>query len=55
MSITNLQKKLGKVKFDELLGELIIKPEGAPTLVSRNDKRAEIEISSAENDFKETN
>ena len=54
MSITNLQKKLGKVKFDELLGELIIKPEGAPTLVSRNDKRAEIEISSAENDFKES-
>lgn len=53
MSITNLQKKLGKVKFDELLGELIIKPEGAPTLVSRQDKRAEIEISSAENDFKE--
>lgn len=53
MSITNLQKKLGKVKFEELLGGLIIKPQGAPTIVSRNDKRVELEISSPENDFKE--
>lgn len=51
MSMTNLQKLLGKVKFDEILSSYIIKPEGAPTLVTREDKRAEIEVSSAENDF----
>lgn len=52
-SITEMQKRLGKARFDELVGRFIIKPEGKPTLVERSDKRAEIEISSASDDFKD--
>lgn len=40
--ITAIEKKLGKKKFNELLGELIIKPEGKPTLAQASDNRPEI-------------
>lgn len=40
--ITVIEKKLGKKKFDALLGDLIIKPEGKPTLVQASDNRPEI-------------
>lgn len=40
--ITVIEKKLGKKKFSELLGELIIKPEGKPTLAQASDNRPEI-------------
>lgn len=40
--ITVIEKKLGKKKFNELLGELIIKPEGKPTLAQASDNRPEI-------------
>lgn len=53
LGITEMQKMLGKKKFEELLGSLIIKPEGKPTLVSRADKRPE--INTAMTDFKEEN
>ena len=52
VTITELQKRLGKQKFEELVGKFIVKPEGKPTLVERSDKRAEIEITSAQDDFK---
>lgn len=52
VTITELQKRLGKQKFEELIGKFIVKPEGKPTLVERSDKRAEIEITSAQDDFK---
>lgn len=49
ITITEMQKRLGKVKFSELLSDLIIKPTGKPTLVVDSDKRPEINI--AKNDF----
>lgn len=49
--ITELEKTVGKKKFEELAGEYIVKPAGAPTLVPESDKRAE--YNSAEHDFKE--
>ena len=39
LGITAMSKLLGKKKFNELLGSLICKPQGKPTLVSRSDKR----------------
>lgn len=40
LSLSNLEKLVGKKKFAELVGEFITKPHGKPTLVSENDKRA---------------
>ena len=49
--IGELEKILGKPRFNELLGTLTVKPVGAPTLVKESDKRPEyIKI---ENTFKE--
>lgn len=39
--ITDLEKTLGKTQFNELLGQYVIKPQGAPTLVKETDKRPE--------------
>jgi hypothetical protein len=49
LSLTEMQKLLGKNKFEELLGDLIIRPQGKPTLVPVTDKRPE--ISNAKTDF----
>lgn len=51
LGLTEMQKLLGKKKFDELLGSLIEKPQGKPTLVPESDKRPAIHT--AQNDFKE--
>lgn len=51
LGITAMTKLLGKSKFEELLGGLIIKPKGKPTLVPNSDKRAA--INTAADDFKE--
>ena len=51
LGITAMQKQLGKKKFDELLGGLVVKPEGKPVLVPETDKRPE--LSSAAEDFTE--
>lgn len=42
MGITAMEKTLGKVKFSELLGALVEKPQGKPTLVPEGDKRPAI-------------
>ena len=39
LGITEMQKTLGKTKFDEILGRFITKPQGKPTLVPMSDKR----------------
>lgn len=40
LSLSNLEKLVGKKKFAELVGELITKPHGKPTLVPEKDNRA---------------
>lgn len=52
LSLTKLEKKLGKKVFEETIGDLIIKPPGKLQLVPGEDKRPAIR-SSAEIDFKE--
>jgi len=51
LGITAMTKMLGKKKFDELLGSLVVKPKGKPALVADSDKRAAIDL--AAEDFKE--
>ncbi len=54
IGITAMTRLLGKKKFEELLGPLIEKPAGKPTLVSKSDKRPAMK-NTAQNDFKEEN
>lgn len=49
-TITNLEKILGKKEFNNILGTLVVKPQGAPTLVPESDKR-EAYVPTDENDF----
>jgi len=50
--ITDMEKVTGKKKFEQLLGALVVKPEGKPTLVPESDKRPEIQSpNSAASDF----
>ena len=51
LGITAMRQMLGKKRFDELLGGMIIKPPGKPTLVPETDKRPPLDL--AANDFKE--
>ena len=53
MGITAMEKTLGKGRFSELLGSLVEKPAGKPTLVPASDKRPE--INNAKHDFMEVN
>ena len=49
-SITDIEKLIGKKKFNESFSDLVIKPQGKPTLVSESDKRPSLS-SQAKNDF----
>ena len=51
MGITAMEKALGKTQFTELIGDLVEKPQGKPTLVPEGDKRPAIHT--AKNDFME--
>ena len=51
ITLTDMQKLMGKKKFEEILGSLIIKPPGKPTLVPITDKRQAMNVSDAKNDF----
>ena len=50
LGVTALEKLLGKNKFNELIGQYVIKPPGKPTLVPESDKREAMN-----SDFKEEN
>ena len=52
ISITAMEKLMGKKKFQDILGGLVTKPPGKPTLVADSDKRPAISTSAAE-DFKD--
>ena len=53
ITLTEMQKLMGKKKFEEILGSLIYKPPGKPTLVPRTDKRPAMNVNDAMNEFKE--
>ena len=44
ISLTEMEHLLGKDKFNEILGGLISKPPGKPTLVPVSDKRPAITV-----------
>ena len=48
LSVTGMQSRLGKARFEELLGNLVVKPRGKLTLVSRDDKRPEVNPASVD-------
>ena len=52
LGITAMTKLLGKRRFEEILGQFVIKAPGKPTLVPESDKRQA--ANSAKNDFSET-
>ena len=51
--MTEMQKLMGKAKFEEILGSLIYKPPGKPTLVPSSDKRPAMNVADAKNEFNE--
>lgn len=52
LGLTAMAGLLTKKKFDTLLGDLIIKPQGSPTLAPEDDKRPELNsIDAAKADF----
>ena len=51
--LTEMQKLMGKTKFEEILGSLIYKPPGKPTLVPVTDKRTAMNVTKAINEFNE--
>ncbi|MGI6633817.1 MAG: DUF2800 domain-containing protein [Christensenellales bacterium] len=53
ITLTEFEKLMGKAKFNEVLGDLIYKPPGKPTLVPVSDKRPALNVSSAINEFNE--
>lgn len=53
ITLTEMQKLMGKTKFQEILGGLIYKPSGKPTLVPASDKRPAMNVSNVYNEFNE--
>ena len=51
ISLTELEKVVGKTKLVQLIGDHIEKPKGAPTLTKESDKRENYKRSSAIDDF----
>ena len=51
LTLTNFEKLTGKKQFEELISDLVVKPQGKPTLVPESDKRPP--YSSAASDFAE--
>lgn len=52
ISITEMEKLMGKKTFQDVLGSLIMKPPGKLTLVPSTDKRPEVTIANAKEEFK---
>ncbi len=52
ITLTEMQRLMGKATFEKILGGLICKPTGKPTLVPNSDKREAMNISDAKNEFK---
>lgn len=53
ITLTEMERLMGKTTFSEVLEGLVIKPQGKLTLVSVEDKRQAVNISNVYEDFKE--
>lgn len=50
-SITAIEKIVGKKRFSEVMSDVVVKPEGKPTLVPMEDKRPALGFEQAKADF----
>jgi hypothetical protein len=53
INLGDLEKLMGKKKFQEVLGAFIVKPPGKPTLVPLSDKRPALTITNVKEEFTE--
>ncbi len=53
LTLTDLEKIVGKKKFSQILGDVIIKPKGKLTLVENSDKRKAVDIETVNDEFKD--
>ena len=51
--MTEMERLMGKARFEEVLGDLIYKPAGKPTLVPVTDRRPAMNVTNAMNEFNE--
>lgn len=51
--ITSIEKLIGKSRFADVFADVVIKPQGKPTLVPLEDKRPAMGYSQAQMDFKD--
>ena len=51
ITLTAMERLMGKPAFNEILGDLVTKPAGKPTLVPASDKRPSLDLVSAATDF----
>ena len=51
--MTEMERLMGKSRFEEVLGNLIYKPAGKPTLVPVSDRRPAMNVMNAMNEFNE--
>lgn len=54
ITLTAMEKLMGKTQFTKILGELIHKPVGKPALVPDSDKRPALHLASAADEFTNT-
>ena len=55
ITLTAMEKLMGKPAFNEILSEYVTKPAGKPTLVPASDKRPALDLVSAATDFSNDN
>ena len=55
ITLTAMERLMGKPAFNEILGDLVTKPAGKPTLVPASDKRPSLDLVSATEDFSKEN
>ena len=53
INLTEMERLMGKKKFQELLGAYIVKPPGKPTLVPVSDKRPALTVNNVNEEFAE--
>ena len=54
ITLTAMEKLMGKTQFSEVLGDLVHKPVGKPALVPDSDKRPALHLASAADEFTNT-